>query len=464
MQNKFDLLQKIVVKLMRKFKVPGLAISILYNGENVYEKGFGARNLEDNLPMTPDSLIGIGSISKSFTALLILKLREKGLLALDDSVSKYIEIEPFLSHPDIKIVHLLSHSSGIPSVDAQWLPIAITYGDYQRIYPVGSLDDYIYHISETKNEIFFKPGEKFFYNNDMFTILGMIIEKLIGKTFEEVLSEEILKPLQMVRATVNRELLEKDPMHDYITGYIHKGTEEKLEFEKPKLPFAKYLQAPGGIYTSMHEMLNYATCLLNKGLYKNMQIIQYESLELLWTPQINSPYGYGKNPKYCFGWVREEDFLGYTLIHHSGGLGVSTSFLGLIPELNLAVSVAENDDSGISGVIGVCALALMVGKNPEKINEKVKLLDIYEKIAGNYKSSLGLYNLEVTFKNWSIHIKVESDDGTFNFPLIIKDYDELTFELFSTIPLPLQKVKFYQNSETGKVEYVTYDRYLYHKL
>jgi len=146
MNNKFEQLHKIIVKLMRKFKVPGLAISILYNDNIVYMKGFGARNLEENNPMTPDTLIGIGSISKSFTALLIMKLREKGLLNLDDSVSNYLEIEPFLSHPDIKIVHLLSHSSGIPSVDAQWFPIAITFGDYQRIYPMSSDDDYLYHI------------------------------------------------------------------------------------------------------------------------------------------------------------------------------------------------------------------------------------------------------------------------------------------------------------------------------
>ncbi len=464
MKDKFDQLQKIIVNLMRKFKVPGLAISILDNDKSVFEKGFGARNLEENLPMTPNSLIGIGSISKSFTALLILKLREKGLLKLDDSVSQFLEIEPFLSHPDITIAHLLSHSSGIPSVDAQWLPIAITYGDFQRIYPIGSLDDYLYHLSETRDEIYFKPGEKFFYNNDMFTLLGMIVEKITGKPFEEVLSEKLLKPLEMSRATVSREQLEKDPLQDYITGYIHKGSEEKLQFDKPKLPFSKFLQAPGGLYTSMHEMVNYADCLLQKGIFKNKRVIESESIELLWSPRIKSPYGYGKDPKYCLGWVREEDFLNNTLIHHGGGLGVSTSFFGLIPELNIAVSVAENDDSGICGIVGICALTMMVGKNPEQTNEKLKIIEIYDKIAGNYKSSLGLYKLEVSFKAMSIHIKVESDDGVFNFPLIIENFDDLTFRLFSTIPSNLQKVKFYQDSKTGRVEYVTYDRYLYHKV
>ena len=463
MNDQFEQLHKIIAKLMRKFKVPGLAISILHNGKIVYEKGFGARNLEENLPMTPNSLIGIGSISKSFTTLLILKLQERGALRLEDPVYKFLEIEPFLSHPDITIAHLLSHSSGIPSVDAQWLPIAITYGDYQRIYPMSSDDDYLYHISETKNEIFFKPGEKFFYNNDMFTLLGMVVEKVTGQSFEGVLTEEILKPLEMTRATVNREQLEKDPLQDYITGYIHKGSEEKLEFDKPKLPFSKFLQAPGGIYTSMHEMVNYATCLLQKGVFKNNQIIKSDSIELLWTPRIKSPYGYGKDPKYCLGWIREEDFLNHTLIHHGGGLGVSTSFFGLIPEQNLAVSVAENDDSGICGIIGICALTIMVGENPEKINEKIKLLEVYEKIGGKYKSSLGLYKLEVSFKAMSIHIKVETDDGVLNFPLIIEDFDDLTFRLFSTISSTLQRVKFYQDSNTRKVEYVTYDRYLYHR-
>jgi len=463
MKNKFEQLQKIIVKLMRKFKVPGLAIGILHNDKIKYEKGFGARNLEENLPMTPNSLIGIGSVSKSFTALLILKLQEKGILNVDDPVYKYLEIEPFLSHLDIKIAHLLSHSSGIPSVDAQWLPIAITYGDYQRIYPMSSLEDYLYHISETKDEIIFKPGEKFFYNNDMFTLLGLLIEKLSGKTFEEFLNEELLKPLEMVRATVNREDLEKDPLQDFITGYIHKGSGETFKFDKPKLPFSKFLQAPGGIYTSMHEMINYASCLLNKGVYKGNQVANSDSIDKLWTPQIKSPYGYGKDPKYCFGWMRDEDFLERTLIHHSGGLGVSTSFFGLIPELNLAVCVAENDDSGISGVIGICALTIMIGKNPEVINDRIKILEIYDKIAGNYKSSLGLYNLEVSFKSWSIHLKVESDDGIFNFPLIIEDYNNLIFNIFSTIPSTLQKVKFYKDSNAGKVAYVTYDRYLYHR-
>jgi len=463
-------LENIIYNLMRRFKVPGLAISILQDGQIIYEKGFGARNLEENLPMTQNTLIGIGSITKSFTAMLILQLQEEGLLNIEDPVQKYLDMEPFVSHSDIQIEHLLSHSSGIPSVDAQWLPIAITYGDYNRIYPVSSQEDYLHHISETKDEIFFQPGEKFFYNNDMYTLLGMIIEMNAGKPFEAVLNEKILDPLDMTRTTLNREKLEKDPMQDYIRGYLHKdGNDQKddeVKLEHPKLPFSKHLQAPGGVYTSMHELTNYGNCLLNKGTYNSTQLIQSDSITLQWTPRIKCPYGYGKDPYYCFGWVREENVFnqGRTLIHHGGGIGVSTSFIGLISEVNLAVHVAENDDAGIAGIIGMSALALMVGEEPSKVIKKYRVLEVYEQIKGKYKSSLGLYELEVFLKNQSIYIKVETDDGIFTFPLIVEDLEKLEFQLFATVPYPIKSLKFHKDPDTGKVMFVTYDRYLYHKL
>ncbi|MEJ2252091.1 MAG: serine hydrolase, partial [Candidatus Lokiarchaeota archaeon] len=411
MKNKFEKLHDIITMLMQKFKVPGLAISIVHNGEIIYEKGFGARNLEENFPMTQDTLIGIGSISKSFTALLILKLQEEGLLNIDDPVCNYLELEPFLSHQDITIAHLLSHSSGIPSVDGQWSPIAISFGDYQRIYPVTSQEDYLHYITHTKDEIYFKPGEEFFYNNDMYTILGLIIEKITGKSFENFLREKLLDPLDMNRTTLNRETLEKDPSENYIRGYLHKGKGEERHLEHPKLPFSKQLQAPGGIYTSMHELANYGKFLLKNGSFKEKRLITPESIEIACTPKINSLYGYGKNPKYCFGWVKEEDVFDHTIMHHGGGLGVSTSFFGFIPESNLAVSVAENDDMGIVGIIGMCAFSLMLDKDPKSLIDQYRILDIFYEIEGEYTSSLGLYKLKVFLKSNSIYIEVESDDG-----------------------------------------------------
>jgi CubicO group peptidase (beta-lactamase class C family) len=463
MNKKFQRLDEIVVRLMRKFRVPGLALSIIKDGERIYEKGYGARNLEENLPMTEDTLIGIGSISKSFTAMLILQLQEKGLLTVEDSVSNYLNVEPFISHQDITISHLLSHSSGIPSADAQWLPIAISYGDYKRIYPVTSRDDYLQHISELKDEIFFNPGEKFFYNNDMFTLLGIIIEKLTGKSFETVLQQNILNTLKMSRSTVNREKLENDPQKNYIRGYLHKGEKGDLRLEHPKLPFSRDLQAPGGIYTSMHELSNYAKCLLQKGKIETNQIISPQSIELLWKSRILCPYGYGKEPKYCFGWVKEDDVFEHIIYHHGGGLGVSTSFLGVIPDLNLGINIAENDDMGIAGIVGMCAFALMLDRDPIDLIDKYRNIEIFCEIEGKYRSSLDLYELEVFMKNQSIYINVESDDGRFTFPLIAEDYRNLIFRLSSTVKYPIKRVQFFRDEKTEEISFISYDRYLYHK-
>lgn len=463
MEEKIKNLKLIIRKLMRQFNVPALSIGIFKDNDIVFEKGFGARNLEENSPMTSDTLIPIASISKGFTALLILKFNEDGLLNLEDPIKKYLNIEPFLSNPGITIRHLLSHSSGIPSVDGQWSPIAISFGDYERICPVTSIEDFLDHISDTKSEIFFPPGQKFFYNNDMYTILGLIIEKVTGRVFEEVMKEDIFKPLEMNRSTYSKEELENDPQQDYIKGYIHNDSEEKTSLKSPPLPFTEQLQAPGGIYTSIHEMMNYIRCLTNNGTFNDRSIISPETLNLLWTPRINSPYGYGIKPKYCLGWVEEENYLGQTLYHHGGGLGISTSFLGIIPKLKLGVAVAENDDIGICKIIGLSSIALMLGKDPHITVKELRLLEIYEKIRGTYKSSLDLYKLKVYLKGQSIYIDVETDDGKFTYPLIIDDYEKLSFKLFSTIPNELQKITFHQDSKTKIIQFATYDRYLYHK-
>jgi hypothetical protein len=311
---------------------------------------------------------------------------------------------------------------------------------------------------------------KLFYNNDMYALLGIIIEKLTGKPYETILTEKILSPLEMNRTTVSRSKLEQDPMQNYIRGYLHKsnegddGEKGQTKLISPKLPFSRDLQAPGGIFASMHELANYGNCLLQKGTFKENLILPSEYLDILWKPRIKSPYGYGKDPYYCFGWVKEEDIFDHTFIHHAGGIGVSTSFLGLIPDLKLAVCCAENDDAGITGIVGMCALALMSGKDPSKTIEKYKILEIYEDLKGNYKSSLGLYDLEVFMENQSIYIKVESDDGTFKFPLIARNLNELDFKLALTVPYPVKAVRFHRDTDSGKVRFVTYDRYLYHKI
>jgi len=113
MDDKFESLGKIIRNYMRRNKIPGLSISIFQEDKIIYSKGFGARDLERFLPMTPQTLIGIGSITKSITAFGIMKLIERGKLNLEDSASKYLDFAPFKTHPDMTIKNMLSHTTGV---------------------------------------------------------------------------------------------------------------------------------------------------------------------------------------------------------------------------------------------------------------------------------------------------------------------------------------------------------------
>ncbi|MFX1573621.1 MAG: serine hydrolase domain-containing protein [Promethearchaeota archaeon] len=463
MKEKIIQLEKIIRNYMRKYKVPGLAISIFQEDQTIYSKGFGARDLEKFLPMTPHTLIGIGSITKSLTAFGIMKLVERGLLSLEDSVSKYLNFAPFINHPDIQIQHILSHSSGVPAADGGLASLFYTFGDYKKIYPATNRDDFIAHLGEPEEFIIFKPGEKFYYNNDMFTCLGFIIEKLSGISYSEFIRKEILDPLEMKRAVFSKEDFEKDPLNDIMTGYIPKKEDDKMVPDKKPVPLYEYLNAPGGLYVSMEEMAHYAQCLLQKGNYKGDKLLSTQLFEELWNPRITSPYGYGKDPKYCLGWVYEDNYYPNTYFHHGGGLGTSCASFGLIPEKKLGVSVGQNSCTGLVSSIERAALSLLLDLDPMNHVEELKIGQILDDISGVYKSSLDLYELKIYLKGPILFADIEVDDGFMSFPLIPKQLKDLSFTICSTLPMMREGIRFIKDKTTKQVQFATYDRYLYRK-
>ncbi|MFX0043022.1 MAG: serine hydrolase domain-containing protein, partial [Candidatus Hodarchaeota archaeon] len=137
-ETQIELLEQEIVDLMREFKIPGLAIGIVKDGKPYYAKGFGARNLEKNLPFTADTLFGIGSISKSFTAMAIMQLVEQGKVNLQDPANKYINFSLGDDANPIRICHLLSHSSGFPELDGNVVALVRQLGYYDAVIPMSS--------------------------------------------------------------------------------------------------------------------------------------------------------------------------------------------------------------------------------------------------------------------------------------------------------------------------------------
>jgi CubicO group peptidase (beta-lactamase class C family) len=173
------------------------------NGKVIFKKGYGLADFEWKIPNTPDTKFRLGSITKQFTATLILQLVDEGKLTLDTTLAKALPYYRQDTGARVTIHHLLSHTSGIPSYTSQ-------PGFFRDV----SRDPYEvkdFALKFCSGELEFEPGSTFRYDNSGYFLLGAIIEQLTGKTYAEVLKERILDPLGM-RATgydLQAPLLEK---------------------------------------------------------------------------------------------------------------------------------------------------------------------------------------------------------------------------------------------------------------
>ncbi|MCS7253674.1 MAG: beta-lactamase family protein, partial [Armatimonadetes bacterium] len=182
-------LEAYVFEKMSKTNLPGLSMAIVKDGEVVYARGFGFRDLESGSPMTTQTRVGIGSVTKSFTALSIMMLVEEGKINLDDCVDKFapISLRPF-GEP-VRIWHLLTHSSGIPALAYAEAFIRYVVGEEATWIPIASFDDLKAFMSDAESWATAKPGERFFYLNEGYLLLGRIIEIASGKSYEEFVKE-----------------------------------------------------------------------------------------------------------------------------------------------------------------------------------------------------------------------------------------------------------------------------------
>jgi CubicO group peptidase (beta-lactamase class C family) len=452
-------LENMIIDLMIQSNIPGFSIGIILNGQPIYARGFGQRSLEKKLPMTPDTLFGIGSVAKSFTALAIMQLVEKVKISLDDPIDKYFDVDISDKKNPITIKHMLSHSSGIPDLGTAIGSIIRLEKNRPPILPIGSTKDIVSYMNKFKELVRFKPDEIFFYNNDMYSLLGALVEKITKISFPEYVIKNIFDPIGMKRTTYFAEQLKNDSKNDVMTGYIFDSNESAL---KPiPFPHDRLTDAPGGILSSINEMLLYAAMMMNDGKAGEKTIISGKSIETLWKPVIYTPYGQGKNPQYCLGWMRQDDFLEETLIHHGGNVGVSSAlsaFLALIPSKKIGVIVGGNLDNAVGPQISRAILAGLLGKAPEEAVPIIGALEKIKPILGTYAMFGGGVKIEITMDNFVLMAKVNSYGRERTIPLQVLNLDELTFSIPVIEPsISSMKFKVYINKEKNEI-YATVDR------
>jgi len=457
-ENKpLEKIEGMIVALMQQMKIPGVSLTVVQDGKAIYTKGIGARTIKGNLPATPDTLYGIGSVTKSFTCIAILQLAEQGKLNIDDPVSKYIDFKLGKEDKPILIKHLMSHSSGIPDLGiASVLIRRHSFPETELYVPMSSSEDWLLHANAAQDEVFDEPLKRFFYFNGGYALLGLIIEAVSGMKYTEYLDEYLLKPLSMKRSTFSREEFEKE--EDRMTAYAT----DKGKVKESIHPFDDLISAAGGLLSSVKEMENYLQMFLNKGTFKGNEILKPESIKTMLEPMIEVPQSVFGKTHYCFGLGKTEDFFSETLYTHGGSTAVSSAYLAFIPKKKMGVVVEGNVGATQGTLIAQAILAGLLGKNPMEDHPILRLDSKLNQLVGSYHSYKGINKAEILKIGQVLYFK-DSDQECPSFPII--PYSDTVKNYKFWVPTGVTKFpcEFKIDSKTGKISFI-FERTVYHKI
>ena len=293
---------------------PGAAVLVMKGDQVVLRKGYGMANLELGVPIQPEMVFELGSITKQFTATAILMLQERGKLSIEDEITKYLPDYPTHGQK-ITIDHLLTHISGIPSYTGlpEWLP---------RVREDLTVQQLIDIFKDKPLE--FNPGEKWSYNNSAYVLLGAVIEKVSGKSYEDFIEQEIFAPLGMKRSYYGHQ---NEVVPGRVSGYAKGEDGYKIaEYLSMTQPYAA-----GSLMSTVDDLGVWAR--------SGETLLKKESVERLHTP---AKLASGQSTKYAYGLGIADDG-GTRIIEHGGGIfGFSTDLLR-VPAQDLVVIVLSNN-------------------------------------------------------------------------------------------------------------------------
>lgn len=313
-----------IQKQMEESKIPGLSVVIIKGDQTVYRNGFGFANKDSKKPVTSDTLFELGSNSKAFTALAIFILQEKGLLHIDDPVSKYIpwfKVHFKNREEVITIKHLLYQTSGIPFK---------TIGSIPQSNSPDALEKTVRTLINI--ELDHMPGDKFMYATINYDVLGYIIEQVSGNSYEEFMKEEILSPLELN----NTYLFRDDAIRDKMASGYKISFLRASEYEAPVF---RGNTPAGYIITNITDMSRWLKIQLNsqKPGTINPELIQATHLP----DRTVSPGPDGSS--YGAGWMVFQS--GGGEIAHGGSNPNFSSFIMLRTDEKIGVAVLANLNS-----------------------------------------------------------------------------------------------------------------------
>lgn len=325
-----DRIDAYIQSSMQMANIPGLALGVVYGDEVVYLKGYGVAG-PDGRAVTPQTPFIIGSTSKSFTALAVMQLVEAGEIDLDAPVTTYLpwfHTDDAAASAKITVRNLLNQDSGLP-----------TYAGRQGIADHDQSDLALENgIRDLAGVPLSQPaGQGYEYSNDNYNILGLIVQTVSGRTYEEYVQSAVFAPLEMRHSAAT---LSDPAAADIATGY-HYWFSWAVPFDAS---YPRRMTPSGFLISSAEDMTHYLAAQLNGGAYGDSQILSPEGMVMLQTPGASI----GPTSAYAMGWVIESRS-GSTRIWHNGDVRNFHSNLLLLPDQHIGIVVLVNVGGFLNG-------------------------------------------------------------------------------------------------------------------
>ncbi|KNY29309.1 serine hydrolase [Pseudobacteroides cellulosolvens] len=360
-------------------------------GKVILAKGYGMANYENSIPNTTSTRFAIGSMTKQFTAMAIMQLLERGKLKLDDKLIKYFP--DFPRGEEITIHHLLTHTSGI----ANYTNLA----EYWALDPENVSEDIILNLFKNK-PLEFNPGENWNYSNSGYFLLGVIVEKITGKSLDSYWHKNIFEPLKMKNTGI---LYKKGKKMIDTVGYVGYLDIQPID----DLLTFKTTYGAGCLYSTVGDMF-----IWDRALY-TCKLASKKTMDMIFSPQVDTKaIGY-----YGYGWVIQGEGKDKEIFHDGALLGFS-SIISRYVERNTGIIILTNNNSNGSGIFKIKSdiNSILLGKEVDlPVEKKAITLDaeIIDGLVGNYEIAPGLYCI-ITREENHVYAQITGQEKIEVFP------------------------------------------------
>jgi len=373
LEKKLSAVREHVEYVLKDSGVPGFAVGIVKDGKVVFAKGFGYRDLKNNLPVTEETLFPLGSLTKAVTSMAVGMLVSDGLVSWDEPVRSYVP--EFQLKDPYRTMHTtardaLSMRTGLAPHNFMWITT-----------PVYTLEELLKRMAYLDMPIGFREG--FIYCNISICIGGAITNRVANISWEDFVRQRIFKPLDMTQSCLTIDELKGFSNYALPHAVSLAGESEPQELELMEL---HALRSSGSLSSSTLDMLKWIQFLLNKGKAGEKQLIKRAVFNEMWVPHIHFPLrpqtqAFSGAQSYGLAWF-VDTYRGKYYINHGGAAAGYHAFIGLLPDDNLGVFAVHNGSAFFTDTVVKQVLDIFLDVEPKNwYAETKKALVAYERMA-----------------------------------------------------------------------------------